>query len=134
MALKSRFVLGSKTTGATSGAAPNATIYSDKFSVWGAPVWSAHLVWSSAGSDLAATITLWASNYENPDPSTDTDWVQMTTDHGWDGFVSGDPDGATASAKDVADVSSSGSRWYKFKVARSAGSGLVSILVNAKDS
>jgi hypothetical protein len=133
MALKSRYILGDKLAGATNDAT-DATIYSDKFSVRGAPVWSAHLEWTSAGSDLATAITLWASNKPEPDPSTDTDWVQMTSDYGYDGFFGGDPAAAAASGKDFVDVSNSGALWYKYKAVRSAGSGTISIIVTAKDS
>jgi len=130
MALKSRFILGNKLAGVTNDGTA-VTIYSDKFSVRGAPVWSAQIVWT--GSTLASTITLWASNFESPNPASDTEWVNMTSDYGYTGFFGGGP-AAAAAGKDFVDVSNSGALWYKYKCARTAGTGTIKIIVTAKDS
>lgn len=95
------------------------TVYSEKFRVPGQSVWSVHLQ-ATAASGWSAAFTLWASNKASPSEADDSDWVQMTSNHGWDGLPGGNP--STASAfKDHVDVGVSGALWYRFKGVNSAG-------------
>lgn len=108
----------------------DTTVYSNAFSTSRADVWSVHLEGASVSS-YSAAITLWASNKLEPGTADDTDWVQMTSTHGWDGFPSGDPS-AASSLKDLIDVGVSGALWYRFKFVRSAGSANLTVILNRK--
>lgn len=108
------------------------TAYSNMFFVSDADVWSSHFVWTEDVATFAAAVTLWATNLENPDEATDTDWVQMTASHGFSGLPGGDPSGG--SGKDFVDISASGAIRYRWKVVRSTGTGTVQIIVGMKDN
>lgn len=103
----------------------DSTVYTSKLAVSNASTWSLHLDISEDTATYAAAVTLWASNKPNPDESDDTDWVQMTSDHGWDGFPGGDPAGGDV--KDLVDVSASGARWYRLKFVRSSGAATINV-------
>lgn len=108
-----------------------STVYSDKFSVHVADVWNAQFEWEDDAADYEAEVTLWASDKPVPDEADDTDWVQMVSGHGFDGLPGGDPAGGNG--KDMTDVSASGALWYRWKIARSAGSATWQIYVVRKD-
>lgn len=108
-----------------------ATVYSDKFSIQWAMVWNTHFEWADDSTTYAAAITLWASDKASPNEANDNDWVQMTSDHGFSGLPGGNPTGNDG--KDMTDVSASGALWYRWKIARSAGSGVVQAYVVRKD-
>ncbi len=114
-----------------SSVASAATIYSRKFSVIACEVWNSHFEWDDAAANYASAITLWASNKPNPSEDTDTDWVQMTSGHGYSGLPGGDPAGGDG--KDMVDVSASGALWYRWKIVSSAGAAVVQIYVVRKD-
>lgn len=96
------------------------------FTVAAASDWALQCEWTDDASSLAITVTLWASCKANPntDLTDDTDWVQMTSSHGWGGLPGGNPAGG--SGKDLTDVGVSGALWYKVRFARTAGSGKMS--------
>lgn len=102
-----------------------ATVYSAPWSAEGASVMSVHVEFDSPGSDLEATVQLWASNKPKPDESDDSDWVQDTA-------VTFTGITAAASAKEIQEVGNAGSAFYRLKIERSAGSGTVSVWVNSK--
>lgn len=95
------------------------TVYSEKFAVPRSTVWSIHL-YATAASSWSAAFTLWASDKPDPSEADDTDWVQMTSSHGWDGLPGGDPS-SVSSFKDLADVGVSGALYYRLKAVNSAG-------------
>lgn len=99
-----------------------ATGYTDLLSVGGASGWAVHIEWTDDDSDFAVTPTLWASNKSAPDQSDDSDWVEMTAEHGWKGFVSAIDGG---DGKELADVSASGALFYRLKFVATAGSGTI---------
>ena len=106
-------------------------VYSDIFQVEYCEVWNTHFEWTEDTATYAAAITLWASDKPNPDESDDTDWVQMTSGHGFDGLPGGDPAGGDG--KDMTDVSASGALWYRWKVERTTGDGTLQAYVVRKD-
>ena len=110
----------------------SAAVYSDKFGVSWAEVWSTHFEWDDDSTTYAAVVTLWASNKQNPNEANDADWVNLVAAHGYDGLPGA---GITASGdgKDMVDVSASGALWYRWKVARSAGTATLQAYVSRKD-
>lgn len=108
----------------------DVTVYSDAFSTSDCSVWSVHLEWVEDTATFATAITLWASNKPEPGADDDTDWVQMTATHGWDGFAGGDPAGGNG--KDLADVGISGAKWYRLKFVRSTGAGTIQAWLHRK--
>lgn len=95
------------------------TVYSDPWRVPDCTAWSLHLV-ASAASSWSATFTLQASNVPDPNLANDDDWVDMDSDHGWDGLPGGDPSSASSFDAFV-DVSSSNALQYRLKGVNSAG-------------
>lgn len=108
-----------------------ATVYTDRFFARDCEVWNTQMEWTDDSTTLAITVTLWASNKPTPDDSSDDDWVQMTASHGFDGLPGGNPAGG--SGKDMVDVSASGALWYRWKFARTAGSGVLQAYVSKRD-
>jgi hypothetical protein len=108
-----------------------ATGYSDTFQIPLGTTWSAHLETTETTATFAVTPTLWASNKPNPSETNDADWVEMTSDHGWDDFPGV---AVTGSTKRFADVGNSGAYRYRFKFARTGGAGNVKVWVALKDN
>ena len=109
-----------------------ATVYSNVFYVTSSNMASFHLVVDDDASSLAITVTLWASNKPNPSLTDDTDWVQMTSSHGYDGLPNGNPTGGDT--KDLVDLGNLGAAVYRFKFERTAGSGTLDGWVAIKDN
>lgn len=109
----------------------DATVYSDKFGVSWAEVWSTHFEWDDDSTTYAATVTLWASNKQDPSEADDTDWVQMTANNNFDGLPAGNPTGGDG--KDLVDLGISGALWYRWKFARTAGSATLQAYTSRKD-
>lgn len=122
---------GKKLMDAVSNDGTDTTVYSDPFMPHGATVWALMLVGASV-TTYSSTITLWATNKPDASLADDTDWVQMTATHGWDGFAGGDPSSAS-SLKELADVGVSGALMYRLKFVRSGGSADLTVWANAKD-
>jgi hypothetical protein len=114
-----------------SSSGGDATAYSDKFGVSYAEVWNTHFEWDETAATFAAAITLWASNKASPDESTDTDWVNVVTAHGFSGLPGSDPAGGDG--RDMVDVSASGALWYRWKVVRASGTATIQAYVSRKD-
>lgn len=125
------YIHGTRIFEAATSDGTDSTIYSTRFAPSKGSVWAAHAEWDDAASSYTATVTLWASCKPNPSPDDDTDWVQMTASHGWDGFPGGDPTGGDG--KDLVDVGISGALWYRFKVVRGAGTATWEGWVTCKD-
>lgn len=89
----------------------NATEYSIKFGGIDFPQWSVHFEWTGTPT---ATITLWASNKDDPSEADDTDWVQDSTS-----FTGP----AGSASKGFYEIGNSSARYYRFKVVTSGGSG-----------
>lgn len=98
--------------------ASNATQYTTPANLRGRHQFSYHYEWDGA---LTATVTLWMSNKPAPSLDSDDDWVQVTD------VTLTDPAGSADKAADT--VSNATALWYRFKVARSAGSSEVSFWV-----
>lgn len=88
---------------------------------------------------LAITITLWAEGINSEGQAAgasggsttyDTGWVEMVAAHGWDGFPSGDPAGNDV--LDAITLVNIGHRKLRFKLVRTAGTGVVSMAANVK--
>lgn len=109
----------------------DTTVYTSAFSVGRGETWAVHLEWAEDTATFATAVTLWASCKPEPDESSDTDWVQMTTNHNWTGLPGGDPAGG--SGKDLVDVGVSGALWYRFKFVRSTGAGTIQAWLVRKD-
>ena len=124
------YIHGTKIFDNVTSDGTDTTIYSSKFTPSRGSVWAAHVEWDDDASSYTATVTLWASCKPVPGESDDTDWVEMTSSHGWDGFPK-DPTGGDD--KDLADVGISGALHYRFKVARTAGSATWNGWVVCKD-
>lgn len=107
------------------------TYYSAPFYIESGTVWSVMLQ-ATTISSWTATITLWATNKPDASETDDTDWVQMTSTHGWDNFVSGNPS-AASSYKDLADVGVSGALKYRLKIVNASGSATIEGWVSRKD-
>ena len=115
-----------------SNATGGLTLYSDKFNVGAVPIWSTHFEWVDDAADYESLITLWASDHAAPDEANDADWVEMESEHGFPGLPKGNPPGGTG--KDLADVGNSGSIWYRWKIARTAGSAVIQAFMGGKAS
>lgn len=113
-----RTIIGTEENGATLDG--TTTEQNGKFKLYGSQ-FSLHIVFASGGSDLEANIELWVSNKENPDETSDTDWVQNTTDITFTGIS------AAASAKEEHTVGNASHQWYRISVNRTAGSGTVTV-------
>lgn len=94
------------------------TIYSDPFSPNGS-LWNIHVAAAETLASYAATITLQGSTHPSPDLTTDDDWVDLTPDHGWDGFPGGDP--TSGNYKNMADVGNSAAKQYRLKISWTSG-------------
>ncbi len=98
-----------------------------------APQVSLQLEIEDLGS-FAGAVSLWASNVTGVDHETDVGWVEMTTDHKFEGFV-GLTAGALAGAVSAwADLGNANGTLYKVKVVRSAGSAKVRCHIGVKKS
>ena len=103
--------------------AGSSTAYSRVFSAPQSTVWNTHHIWTDGAANFTATYTLWASDYESPDETNDDEWVQMTSNHGYDGLPGGNPVGG--SGKDMVDISASGALHYRWKVEWISGSAVL---------
>ena len=110
----------------------DSTVYSDPIVIPHGSVWSAHLVWTEDTATFATAVTLWATNVRQPSLTDDTDWVQMVSGHGWDGFTGGDPAGGDG--KDFSDIGNTGGALYRFKFVRSTGAATLNLYLAFKDS
>ena len=106
-------------------------IYSIKFNAADVERFNAQFEWDETSATYAATITLWATDYADPSEVDNTDWVEMTADHGFDG-VPNPPTGGDGSA--MVDVSANAALWYRFMIARDGGAATVNILLSKKKS
>lgn len=111
----------------------DATVYSNVCTLPEGSTFSAHLVWTETSATYASVVSLWASNVRNPDLSDDTDWVEMTSDYGFDGFPGLTAGAMGASGKDFVDISNSGALQYRFKFVRSGGAATIKCFVGKKD-
>ena len=93
---------------------------------------SMHLDWTETSATYATTITLWGTNKQNPDESTDDDWVNLVAGHGWNGFTGGDPAGGDG--KDIATIGNDGVGHFRLKFVRSTGAGTIDMFLAIKDT
>lgn len=107
------------------------TEYSDRFNAHDTSLFNVQVEWDETSVTYAADITLWASNHADPDDTTDLDWTEMVSDHGFDGLPN-PPTGGDANA--MVDVSANAALWYRFKLARTGGEALVNMLLSKKKS
>lgn len=124
--MASRQIIGSKGAVADFGATidgTTTTLYG-KFRNYQTSVFSLHIEYGSSGSDLEAAATFWVSNKEDPDETSDADWVQ-NTDLTFTNIA------AAASAKEEHTVGNAAHKWYRIKLARTAGSGTASVWVHS---
>lgn len=110
------------------------TVYSDAFSVSLGTTFSIQLVWTQTTATYGAVVSLWASNVRGADPASDADWVQMTADHGFDGFVELTAGAMETSGFGWKDIGNSGAAQYKLKFVRSAGAATIRAHVTMKDT
>ena len=71
---------------------------------------------------LTGTFTLWMSDKQKPDLSSDTDWVQDT------GFTPTNPAGGVAKFRD--DGGNAKSEWKRLKYVHASGSGTITAFVS----
>ena len=112
----------------------NTTVYSNVFTVPLGSVFSMHLVWTETTATYASTVTLWASNKKNASVDDDADWVEMTSDYGFDGFPGLTAGALGTSGKDFADVGNSGAISYRLKFVRTGGAATINCYVGKKDN
>lgn len=103
-----------------------------KFTPGKAENFSIDILWISP-TTFSAAVTFWASNLDEPDETSDADWIQMEAVHGFAGLPNGDPASAGATGGDTIEVGNAGHLHYRVKVARSAGSATLKIIASAKD-
>lgn len=96
------------------------TLYSRAGRIRGRNLLSWSQFWTST---LAGTLTLWCSDKENPDESTDADWVQVTD------VTPTSPTGG-GGGKSGQTIGNAGHLWYRFKLVVSAGTGNWETFVN----
>lgn len=92
---------------------------------------SFHLDIDDNASSLVIAVTLWVSNKDNPDLSSDADWVQLTAAHGFGGLPNGNPAGGDF--KDFLDLQGANGGVYRLKFVRSAGAGTVEVYGSLKE-
>lgn len=103
-------VMGNVTDGvALSGA---GTTYTTKFSGHWSDVFALMIQWTGT---LAGTLTLWATDKEQPDETSDNDWVQDTT------FSPTNPAGSAGKFRD--NVANGVARWWRIKYVNTSGAG-----------
>lgn len=88
-----------------------STFYSDAMGPRG-PSFGYHFEWTGTPT---GTISLWRSNKTQPDPTTDNDWVQVTT------FTPTNPAGAPSKFGD--EINFTNFRLYRFKYVNASGTG-----------
>lgn len=98
-------------------------VYSPEFTVSDAPVWALQHEWTG---NPTAVVSLWASCKRYPDPSDDSDWVEI------DDFDA--PTLGGEAGKALSNVGNSAAKWYRLKIVVSGGSGTYSLWVHSKAS
>lgn len=111
----------------------NSTVYSNVIEMPLASTFSMHLIWTQTSATYASVVSLWASNKKNPGLDGDDDWVEMTADHGFDGFPGLTSGALGTSGSDFVDVSDSGALQYRLKFVRSGGAATLACHVGKKD-
>ena len=106
------------------------TYRSEKFSLARMSVFSVHMEGSSITAWTSA-FTLWVSNKPNPDPLTDTDWIDLDSDRGFTGLPKGDPSAETV-YKEGFDVGVAGWLWGRLKFVNATNGATISAWVNRK--
>lgn len=112
----------------------DSTVYSDPFSTAGASTWAAQLLVTETTATYAGAVTLWATCKPNPSLTDDTDWVEMVSANGWEGFPTITDTALADGDHDLVDVGVSGALFYRFKVVRSTGAATLDCWVSVKDS
>ena len=112
----------------------DSTVYSTGFTLPLGDTFSMHLVWAETTATYASVVSLWASNIKNAGVSDDTDWVEMTSAYGFNGFPGLTAGALGTSGKDFADVSGSGALQYRLKFVRSGGAATIECWVGKKDT
>ncbi len=118
---------------ALSNDGTDSTVYSNVIELPLGSTFSMHLVWTETTATYASVVSLWASNKKNPGLADDTDWVEMTSDYGFDGFPGLTAGALGTSGKDFVDVSNSGALQYRLKFVRSTGAADLVCSVGKKD-
>lgn len=90
------------------------TYYSDAMSGTNADGFGLQLQWTGTPT---GTFTLWMSDDEFPNFSSDTDWVQDTS------FAPSNPAGAPGNMRD--DVANAKARWKRVKYVNASGTGVL---------
>jgi hypothetical protein len=76
--------------------------------------WGYHFEWTGTPT---GTITMWRSNKPNPDPTSDNDWIQVTT------FTPTNPAGSAGKFGD--ELNFTNFKLYRFKYVNASGSGVL---------
>jgi hypothetical protein len=118
----------------SNNSASSATVYSNVFTLPLGSTFSMHLVWSQTTATYASVVSLWASNIKGPGLVDDTDWVEMTSEYGFDGFPGLTSGALGTSGKDFVDVSDSGALQYRLKFVASGGAADIQCHVGKKDT
>lgn len=88
------------------------TYYSTKWTAQWSSVFGFMIQWTGTPT---GTLTLWASDKENPDETTDNDWVQDAI------FSPTNPAGSAGKFRD--NVDNGVARWWRVKYVNASGSG-----------
>ncbi len=83
--------------------------------------YGAHFWWTGTPT---GTLTCWISDKEQPDRTSDADWVQDS------GFSPTNPAGSASAFHD--DVENTRARWKRFKYVNASGSGVLYCVVTAQ--
>jgi len=97
---------------------PTGNTYSKRISMKRASLFSLHIEYGA----LTGTITLWQSNKADPDPDSDTDWIQNTD-------VTFDALSGSGSSQFI-NAGNAAARYYKVKYAHTSGTGDLDIWIH----
>lgn len=99
-----------------------ATLYSNIIAATDAPNLSLQLSWTQIVATYGSVVSLLASNNPKARQDDEVDWDEMTSDHGFAGFVGLTAGALATSGTAWADLGNANALLYKLKFVRSGGS------------
>jgi hypothetical protein len=103
--------------------AASGTMYSGKLHLRKSAFASIQLFWTGT---VAGTWTIWVSDKDEPDETTDSDWTQLS-------LADSISQPAGSAGNDYVNLNECGARWVRAKFVTSGGSGNVEVWASSKE-